>query len=381
MRASRLGIHNQENIFVVCEVELERTFSHLQEQDLSPSLVIIDSIQTMSTESCPGSIGSISQIRESTSKLVQYAKTNQVPVILIGHVTKTGEVAGPKVLEHMVDTVISLDGSEKSDYRILKCEKNRFGSASEVGLFTMTETGMTDVTNPSELFLTEKVIKESQEGSSVVITLEGSRCILAEVQCLVGSSNYNPNGKTITKRTSDGFPLQRLLLLCAVIEKRLKLPLWNRDVFLNVVGGLTISEPSADLAVAISVISSLLSVPVYPATAFIGELGLGGEIRGTKRMEQRILEAVKIGFRRIVLPAGAYKKGNALEVLKQKMDLKKIELVPCQNLLEAVEQGLQMKGRTLDQIRSAIRRGSNKRAASLVADETDLEEDREFPSL
>ena len=213
----------------------------------------------------------------------------------------------------------------------------------------MSEVGLVDVNNPSELFLTESVLKEPQEGAAVVITLEGSRCLLAEVQCLVGQSpQYQSTMKFSAKRASDGFPIQRLLLLCAVLEKRLKLRLSSRDVYINIVGGLSLSEPSADLAISMAIISSLLSIPVHPATAFIGEIGLGGEIRGGKRIEQRIMEAVKLGFQRIILPKSAI-RSKTIEMMKIK-DGTAYELFPCDHLEEAAEKGLMLQGKTWKQM-------------------------------
>jgi DNA repair protein RadA/Sms len=213
----------------------------------------------------------VSQIRQATASFLQLAKSTGISVVLVGHVTKSGEVAGPRVLEHMVDAVLHLEGSERADYRMLKSVKNRFGSVAEVGVFTMTDTGLVDVRNPSELFMSSSVVSEGLEGSAVAVVLEGTRPILAEIQCLVGGAiNFEGSGKVNPRRTADGFPIQRLLLICAVIEKRLKLALWNRDVYLNVVGGLRVQEPSADLAVAATVISSLTATPIQAATAFIG---------------------------------------------------------------------------------------------------------------
>lgn len=293
----------------------------------------MDSIQTMRTAEGSQSIGSVSQIRESTARVVQFAKSTGVAVVLVGHVTKAGDVAGPKILEHMVDTVLCLEGSEKTDYRMVRCEKNRFGSISEVGVFTMTEDGMKDVANPSELFLTNTVIKEALEGSAVVIVIEGSKPILAEVQCLVSTTYSSPTGGKINpRRAADGFPLQRLLLICAVIEKRLRLAMWSSDVYLNVVGGLRIAEPTADLAVAMALISSYTTTPIHPATAFIGELGLGGELRGGKKTDLKVNEAIKLGFKRIILPAS-----SGFKLTNTPAD---VTILPCANLKAAVKAAL-----------------------------------------
>jgi predicted ATP-dependent serine protease len=233
----------------------------------------------------------------------------------------------------------------------------------------MTENGLKDVINPSELFLSENILKEPQEGSAVMITMEGSRVLLAEVQCLVGSTHYynNLSGKAPSaKRASGGFSIQRLLLLSAVIEKRLQLPLWNRDLYLNIVGGLTISEPSADLAVLISIVSSLLSIAVQKGTAFIGEIGLGGELRNTKRIEQKILEAIKLGFQRVIIPKLSM-KSVVMDSLKEKLlslSTSKTatipEIIPCENVLQAVEKGLMLQGKTLSQIKQEMKRKKNR---------------------
>jgi DNA repair protein RadA/Sms len=220
----------------------------------------------------------------------------------------------------------------------------------------MTENGMKDVSNPSELFLTDNVLKEPQEGSAVMATSEGSRTLLAEVQCLVTANHYSTNSMrpSSPKRTSGGFPIQRLLLLCAVIEKRLRLPLWNRDIFLNIVGGLTISDPSADLAVLVSIVSSLLSKPIKVGTAFIGEVGLGGELRNTKKIEQKIMEAIKLGFRRVIVPKISIKQ-QVFDQLLDKASAIKPEIIPCANVFEAIENGLLLNGKTLLEARHAFR--------------------------
>eukprot|EP01041_Mallomonas_annulata_P005326 gene5326-10650_t len=302
-----------------------------------PTLIIIDSIQTMNTASCAGSTGSVTQIRETAAKFVHLAKSTGSVVLLVGHVTKSGEVAGPRVLEHMVDTVLYLEGSERSEHRLLRGVKNRFGSTSEVGVFSMGARGMEDVDNPSELFMSAGVIQEGVEGSAVAIVMEGSRPILAEIQCLVGGFSA---AKT-PRRASDGFPLPRLQLLCAVIEKRLRLILWNREVYLNVIGGLRISEPAADLATAITIISSLLSAKIKAGSAFVGEIGLGGDLRSGRQMESRILEAQKMGFKRVIVPRTLRKNG--------KEDSRRnssggggggIEVIACKDLKEVLEEVL-----------------------------------------
>eukprot|EP00981_Chlorochromonas_danica_P006193 scaffold1307_cov166-Ochromonas_danica.AAC.15 len=333
LRGRRLGL-TVDRIYLVCDVEIDQILERIHSSPSRPSLVIIDSIQTMRVNDCESSLGSVSQIRESASKVLQYAKATSTAVILVGHVTKSGDIAGPRVLEHMVDAVVYVEGSDRGDYRLVKAVKNRFGSASEVGVLAMTERGLEDVSNPSALFLTPSLLSEAQEGAAVGVMMEGSRALLAEIQCLVTYSYASSSGKSLARRTSDGFPLPRLLLICAVLEKRLKFLLATRDIYLNVVGGLRVTEPTADLAVAVAIASSLTGLPVRPATAFIGELGLGGELRGGKRTDQRIAEAVKLGFKRIVLPhvgGMSHHRGYGKEV----------ELLPCQTLQQALENALE----------------------------------------
>lgn len=361
LRANRLDL-SQENIFLICDVDIDKALLSIAAlpTEERPKLIIIDSIQTMRTADSTHTLGSVAQIRDSTAKVIQFAKSTGIAVILVGHVTKSGDVAGPRVLEHMVDTVLCIEGSEKSDYRMLRCDKNRFGSVSEVGVFVMAEDGMQDVLNPSEMFITQDVLQKPQEGSAVMIVMEGSRPILAEIQCLVSrtytgtSTNGGQSVRVNAKRTADGFPLQRMLLICAVMEKRLQLSMWNRDIYLNVVGGLRIQEPSADLAVAAAIASSYLTVPIKPGTAFIGEIGLGGELRGGKRLEQRISEAVKLGFRRIIIPHSSgfrnvtthttgnrKKSGLASQSQQQSIQYSGVDIIPCSTLWDALVACLQ----------------------------------------
>ena len=290
-RAKRLGLETV-NIFLICDIDTDEIVDTILGMPTPPIMLIVDSIQTMRTHSISGSMGSITQTRECAARFVQLAKATGSAVLLSGHVTKTGEVAGPRVLEHMVDTILYLEGSERAEYRLLRGMKNRYGSTSEVGVLAMKSTGLVDVANPSELFLSDGVLEKGQDGSAVAVIMEGSRPLLAEIQCLV--STQAPQAKFNTKRMSDGFPIQRLLLILAIIEKRLHLPLWSRDVYVNVAGGLRISEPSCDLAVAITVISSMTGTKVRPGTVLIGELGLGGEIRGGRGLDARVSEARKV---------------------------------------------------------------------------------------
>lgn len=338
-RAHRLDLKTK-NIFLVCDVNLDNAINNIISMSKMPSLVIVDSVQTMRTENCNNGIGSVTQIRECTAQLVQLAKSYGCAVLLVGHVTKTGEVAGPRVLEHMVDTVLYMEGNEKADYRMLRSIKNRFGNTNEVGVFSMHEKGLIDVTNPSELFMSNNVISEGVEGSGVAVIMEGTRPIIAEIQCLVTTS-YSKIASP--RRTSDGFPIQRLLLIIAVIEKRLKLNLYNKDIYLNVVGGLRVTEPSADLVVAMIIISSLIGEKMNPGVAFIGEIGLSGELRGGKRLESRIQEALKMGFTKVIIPTSTSSNrdsNNNNRNLKSKV-------VYCAKLQDVIKEALNIDDITL----------------------------------
>ena len=338
-RAHRLGL-DPKNTFLICDIEVGNSIGTILSMKPPPSLVIVDSVQTMRTENCANGIGSVTQIRECAAQFVQLAKSFGCAVLLVGHVTKSGEVAGPRVLEHMVDTVLYMEGSERADYRLLRSMKNRFGSTSEVGVFTMTEAGLEDVTNPSELFMSSATVTEGVEGAAVAVIMEGSRPILAEIQCLVSASQSKVASP---RRTSDGFPLQRLLLICAIIEKRLRFPLYNKDIYLNVAGGLRVNEPSADLAVAIAIMSSLSGRRVDPGVAFVGELGLSGEIRGGKRQDARSAEAFKMGFSRVVAPAGVLSsKATKARGAESSSSMKQV--VYCSALHEAVSAALHIDG-------------------------------------
>lgn len=336
MRANRLGLPI-DNMYIMCEVDADRiseTILEMEGKQAAPVLVIIDSIQTMYTSACPGVIGSVSQIRESAVKFVSLAKSTGCVVLLVGHVTKSGDVAGPRVLEHMVDTSLFLEGSESYEHRLLRGIKNRFGSTSEVGVLSMTASGLQDVSNPSELFMSNSVVGAGEQGSAVAVVLEGSRPLLTEVQSLVGSESFM---KT-PRRTSDGYSPQRLHLLCAVIEKKLRLKLWNREVYVNVIGGFRISDQCADLAVALTIVSSLLDLKITAATAFIGEVGLRGEIRGGRGIESRIVEASKMGFTRVIVPLNC----GASKLFDKKKDIK-LEIIECKGLEEALRSGLDCK--------------------------------------
>ncbi|MGM0420185.1 MAG: DNA repair protein RadA [Bacillota bacterium] len=294
MRAERLGVFS-DNIFIMATTNYDEILKELNNNEYD--LVIADSIQTIYDPQYESSPGSVVQIREVTSSFIDYAKNRDVPVVLIGHVTKQGQLAGPKLMEHMVDTVLYLSGENHNNYRLLKSSKNRFGSVEEVGVFTMVSEGLREVVNPSDLFLQERPANSS--GSVVVPVSEGNRVILVEAQVLVAGSSYgNP------QRIASGLDRGRANLLLAVLEKRLGLNLSDRDVHFNIVGGLNVKEPALDLALAAAIISSYLDVNIPSEMLFFGELGLSGEIRSVPRYEQRLKEAFKMGFNKVVSPAG-----------------------------------------------------------------------------
>lgn len=291
MRAERLGIKN-ENCFILTETHIQNIFRHIE--DLSPQMVIADSIQTLYTDIIDSSAGSISQIRECASELQRYAKVNNVPVVIIGHITKDGTLAGPKVLEHMVDTVLQFEGDRNYGYRILRAVKNRFGSTSELGIFEMQDNGLREVDNPSEILISNR--DEQFSGVAIASTVEGMRPILIEVQALVSSAVYGT-----PQRSSTGFDLRRMGMLLAVLEKRCGFRLGIKDVFLNIAGGIWVDDPAIDLAVVVAVLSSGEDIPLNPKDCFAAEVGLSGEIRPVNRIEQRISEADRIGFDRIFI--------------------------------------------------------------------------------
>jgi len=299
MRADRLAlrdadgkVHLPDKLYLVTETNLSQIFTHVH--TIQPALLVVDSIQTMTLPEMESTAGSISQVRECTARLRELAKSTGITVFLIGHVTKEGVIAGPRVLEHIVDTVLYLEGEQFQSYRLLRSVKNRFGATSEVGVFEMQEKGMVEVSNPSEVFLAERMI--NAPGSAVAVTMEGTRPLLVEIQGLTTQSNFgNP------RRNANGIDLNRLLLITAVLTRRLGLHLGEQDVFTNVVSGLRISEPAADLAVAAAITSSLRDVPVRADTVLIAEVGLSGELRMVNHMPTRLKEAAKLGFRRAVI--------------------------------------------------------------------------------
>ena len=295
MRAVRLAEANNlpKNLLLVTETNLGVIFEHIAQ--VKPSLVIIDSIQTVTLPEMESAAGSISQVRESAAKLRELAKTSGITIFLIGHVTKEGTIAGPRVLEHIVDTVLYLEGEHFQSYRLLRSVKNRYGATSEVGVFEMQESGMVEVRNPSEVFLAERMI--NAPGSAIAVTMEGTRPLLVEIQALTTPTNFgNP------RRTANGIDFNRLLIIVAVLTRRLGVGLGNQDVITNVVSGLRIDEPAADLAVATAIASSFRDQPVRADTVLIGEVGLSGELRMVGQMQTRLREAAKLGFKRAVVP-------------------------------------------------------------------------------
>lgn len=318
LRCERLGFAH-DDFYVLAETNLETIAAVIDR--LEPEIVVIDSIQTMYRDLLESSPGSVSQLRECTYALIQIAKAKSISFFLIGHITKEGVIAGPKVLEHMVDTVLQFEGERTHAYRILRAMKNRFGSTNEIGVFEMTGKGLAEVKNPSEVFLSQRNFGIS--GSSVSASMEGTRPILIEVQALVSSSGYS-----VPQRTATGFDYKRLAILIAVLEKKVGLHLSKFDVFLNIAGGIKIDEPSIDLSAAMSICSSFKDIPIDRDMLILGEIGLSGEIRAISFVDRRIQEAVKLGFKKIVMP-----KSN-LKNFKQNGIL---ELIPVETISDALK--------------------------------------------
>ncbi len=291
MRSDRIGMKN-EACFILAETSTQNIFPCLDE--IKPDLIVVDSIQTLSTQVIDSSAGSISQIRECTAELQKYSKTTNIPVILIGHITKDGTIAGPKILEHMVDTVLQFEGDRNYGYRILRAVKNRFGSTSELGIYEMQDRGLRQVSNPSEILLSQR--DENVSGIAIAATIEGLRPMLIETQALVSSAAYGT-----PQRSSTGFDTRRLNMLLAVLEKRSGFRLGVKDVFLNIAGGIRVDDPAIDLAVVVAVLSSNDDVPIDNKICFAAEVGLSGEIRPVTRIEPRIVEAEKLGFEKIYI--------------------------------------------------------------------------------
>jgi len=317
MHARRLGAAG-EGIFLLGETNLDGA---PQEADaLQPSLMVVDSIQTVYTAAAPSPPGSIGQLRECTMRLMQWTKRSGVPTCIVGHVTKEGDIAGPRLLEHIVDVVLYLEGERFSSYRLLRGVKNRFGSTNEVGVFEMTGEGLIGVENPSEVFLAERA--EEAIGSLVVSTLEGSRPLLVEVQALT-----SPTMLATPRRTANGLDFNRLVLVCAVLTKRVGLALGSQDIIANVVGGLRVHEPAADLGLALAIASSFRDAALPRDLVAIGEVGLSGELRSVSQMERRLAEAERLGFARCLLPQAALRRGAPASGM---------QLVPAASLREAI---------------------------------------------
>lgn len=321
MRADRLGINNEDILFLG-ETDIDIVNQSIV--DINPKLVIIDSIQTMYSEEISAAAGSVSQVREITSQVMRVCKSRAITTIIIGHVTKEGNIAGPRVLEHMVDTVLYLEGERYFSYRILRAVKNRFGSTNEIGMFEMKEEGMCEITNPSDILISER--EGDPAGSCIVSSVEGTRPILVEMQALTSQSVFG-----IPKRTANGFDYNRLALLIAVLEKKVGMALGNQDVYLNIVGGLRINEPSVDLGVLIAVASSYKNIPIPKDMVIIGEVGLTGEVRRINLIEKRIKEAEKLGFKTCVIPESNKKD------LKDKY---KLDIIGVRDIREAIKKVL-----------------------------------------
>ena len=316
LRADRLGSTTTDSLYILCETNLENIFEHARA--VQPDLMIIDSIQTIFTELVESSPGSVSQVRECSAAILRFAKENGVPVLLIGHINKEGSIAGPKVLEHIVDTVLQFEGDQHYMYRILRSIKNRFGSTSELGIYEMRREGLREVSNPSELLLTQN--HEGLSGVAIAAAIEGVRPFLIETQGLVSSAVYGT-----PQRSATGFDLRRMNMLLAVLEKRAGFKLIQKDVFLNIAGGLRVNDPAIDLAVLAAILSSSLDITIEPGTCMAGEVGLSGEIRPVNRIEQRILEAEKLGFTRILVPHSNLRGFDTSKCSIQIVQVRKVE--------------------------------------------------------
>ncbi|MBQ4509049.1 MAG: DNA repair protein RadA [Paludibacteraceae bacterium] len=315
LRADRLA-GNPENLYIISETSLENILK--QTQELEPEIVVIDSIQTIGTDEVESGIGSLTQVRECAARILQFAKERNIPFIIVGHITKEGSLAGPKVLEHIVDTVLQFEGDQHYMYRILRAQKNRFGSTSEIGIFEMLQDGLREVTNPSELLLSAN--RDGLSGIAIAAAVEGIRPLLIEVQALVSTAAYGT-----PQRSSTGFDGRRLNMLHAVLEKRVGFKLQQKDVFLNIAGGLRVNDPSIDLAVLAAVLSSNMDIALPADMCLAGEVGLSGEIRPVNRLDQRIREAHKLGFSRIIVPADQPYSADGL----------KIKVLPVRKVAEA----------------------------------------------
>ncbi|MBO5788259.1 MAG: DNA repair protein RadA [Bacteroidaceae bacterium] len=315
LRADRIA-HKRGNCHIVCETSLETVFTHIK--NVSPEILVVDSIQTMCSETIDSSPGSMSQVRECTAMLLKFAKENNVPVILIGHITKDGTIAGPKILEHIVDVVIQFEGDQHHLYRVLRSIKNRFGSTAELGIYEMRREGLRQVTNPSELLLSDRHCGMS--GISIASAIEGVSPFLIETQALVSTAAYGT-----PQRSATGFDIRRMNMLLAVLEKRVGFKLAQKDVYLNIAGGLRVNDPAIDLSVISAILSSNMDVEIEPTTCMAGEVGLSGEIRPVNRIEQRIAEAAKLGFKRIIVPKSNTKRLDTARFGIEVLPVSKVE--------------------------------------------------------
>ncbi len=324
LRAHRLDV-NTDNLEILCDSDMESICEYIRQE--KPNLVIIDSIQTVGIQSLSSSTGSVTQVRECTNLLMNTVKALNIPSIIVGHVNKDGNIAGPKVLEHIVDAVLYFEGERHMSYRILRAVKNRYGSTNEIGVFEMTDTGLSDVENPSLVLISGR--PKNTSGSCVMCVMEGSRPILAEVQALVTSTNFgNP------RRMTNGFDYNRLAMIIAVLEKRAGYFFGNTDAYINIAGGLKVDEPASDLSVALSLISSLKDEPIKEDVIAFGEIGLGGEIRGVGNCEQRVKEAARLGFTKCIIPYHNFKNLNMKNLKDQ------IQIIPARTIRAAYEAAL-----------------------------------------
>jgi DNA repair protein RadA/Sms len=321
LRADRLGVVT-DRLYVVSETNIEQVEACIT--SLNPGAVIIDSIQTMYDPNLESAPATVSQVRSSTAVLIRIAKSTDIPILIVGHVNKDGAIAGPRVLEHMVDTVLYFEGDRHQSYRVLRAVKNRFGSTDELGIFEMREDGLIEVANPSEILLSERPLHGP--GSVVAATIEGTRPLLVEVQALVAQSYI-----TVPRRMVSGVDFNRAMLILAVLTKRVGLGLSNQDVYINVTGGVKVTEPALDLAMAVAVASNARDLPVDPGTVFVGEIGLAGEVRGVNQVEKRIREAERLGFERAIVPKHSVSRAGKFESIK---------VVGVESVFQAVEVAL-----------------------------------------
>ncbi|MDD5704123.1 MAG: DNA repair protein RadA [Dehalococcoidales bacterium] len=332
LRAQRLGIDG-ENLYLMSETDLDVILNELD--NLKPGLVVVDSIQTVGLQEVGAAPGNITQVRECTLRLMQWAKNNEVPVFIVGHVTKSGDIAGPRALEHIVDVVLYFEGAPFSSYRMLRCAKNRFGSTNEVGVFEMVNKGLVQVENPSQAFIMEH---EENIGSAIVPIMEGNRPLLVEIQSLASTTYFG-----MPRRVANGIDFNRMLLIIAVLTKRAGLRLGNQDILVNAAGGLKIEEPAADLPIALSIASSFYDSAVKQGLVALGEIGLSGELRSVSRIDQRIAEAARLGFRYCLTPRSG---------LKSLPPVKGLEIIPVSTVREAIFKGLVRIRRTKDENKS-----------------------------